>query len=129
MKDTENYDFFLFTQLWLEVNGPSDEPYDYLFPMLLRDFHRFEDSRWNTDIKPLYECILDYLKRPQYLGLAGITGFESDVVFKWNALLEKLGADGMLIQIERWIDSEQCLCILEHIEDNLLENSIDLPYK
>jgi hypothetical protein len=128
METIENYNFFLFTQLWLEANGPSDEPYDYLFPMLLKEFEAFEKSRWNEDSRPLYECIVAYLKRPQYLGLAGITGFEPELVFKYNALLEKLGADGMLMQLERWIDNDDCRWIIDHIEDNLHENRIDFPY-
>ena len=129
MKEVENYDFFLFTQLWLEVNGKSDEPYDYLFPMLLRDFHRFEDSKWNTDSKPLYECIISYLRRSQYLGLAGITGYSADMVDKYNALLEMLKPDGILIQVERWLDNDELVSLITHIEDNLRENSIALPYK
>lgn len=60
----ENYDFFLFSQLWLEVNGPSEEPYDELFATILREFHEFSDSRWDDEDKPLYECILAYLNQP-----------------------------------------------------------------
>lgn len=128
MQKVENYDFFLFTQLWLEVNGPSDEPYDYLFPMLLRDFHRFEESKWNTDSKPLYECILDYLKRPQYLGLACVTGHSPDTIDKYNALLEMLQPAGVLMQVERWLDEPQSYSLVRFIEANLEENDIALPY-
>jgi hypothetical protein len=128
METIENYDFFLFTQLWLEVNGPSDEPYDYLFPRLLKDFHRFEKSKWNTDSKPLYECILDYLKRPQYLGLACVTGHLPDTIDKYNALLEMLQPAGMLMQFERWLDEPQSYSLVCFIEANLKENDIALPY-
>jgi hypothetical protein len=128
MQNVENYDFFLFTQLWLEVNGPSDEPYDYLFPRLLKDFHRFEKSKWNTDSKPLYECILDYLKRPQYLGLACVTGHLPDTIDKYNALLEMLQPAGMLMQFERWLDEPQSYSLVRFIEANLKENDIALPY-
>jgi hypothetical protein len=128
MQNVENYDFFLFTQLWLEVNGPSDESYDYLFPRLLKDFHRFEESKWNTDSKPLYECILDYLKRPQYLGLACVTGHLPDTIDKYNALLEMLQPAGMLMQFERWLDEPQSYSLVRFIEANLEENDIALPY-
>ena len=128
MKDTENYDFFLFTQLWLEVNGPSDEPYDYLFPMLLKDFHRFEESRWNTDSKPLYECILDYLKRSKFLGMAGSDKHLPDVVDKYNAFLEELHFDGVLMLVEQWIDETQSYSLVNFIENHFEKRGMELPY-
>ena len=128
MQKIENYDFFLFTQLWLEVNGPSDEPYDYLFPMLLQDFHRFEESRWNTDSKPLYECILDYLKRPKLLGMAGSEGHLPDVVDKYNALLEELQPDGILMLVEQWLDEPQSYSLVNFIEASFEKRGIELPY-
>jgi hypothetical protein len=60
----EHYNFFLFSQLWLEVNGGSEEPYDELFATILRDFHEFSDSDYNDEDEPLYECILEYLNQP-----------------------------------------------------------------
>ena len=64
----EHYNFFLFSQLWLEVNGPSEEPYDELFATILREFHEFSDSDWNDEDEPLYECILEYLNQPVETG-------------------------------------------------------------
>ena len=124
----ENYNFFLFSQLWLEENGPSDEPYDYLFPIILRDYNRFEESKWNNENKPLYQCIVEYLKRPKYLGLASVNGHNPDVVDKYNALLEMLQPAGILMQVERWLDEPQSYSLVNFIEANLEENDIALPY-
>jgi hypothetical protein len=128
MAIVENYDFFLFTQLYQEVNGKSTKEYDLLFPMLLQEFHRFEESKWNVESKPLYECILDYLNRPKYLGLTGTTGHSADAVDRYNALLEMLQPAGILMQVERWMDAPQSDSLVRFIEANLMENDIDLPY-
>jgi hypothetical protein len=68
------------------------------------------------------------LQKNNYLGVAGIVSHSPDVTNKYNALLELLKTDGILEQVERWMDDEDFTDLIQHIEDNLKENGISLPY-
>ncbi len=68
------------------------------------------------------------LQKNNYLGVAGIVSHSTDVTKKYNALLELLNAEGILIQVERWMDDSDFNSLIQHIEENLKENDIALPY-
>lgn len=60
----------------------------------------------------------------EYLGLSGIGSFSQKNTEKYNKLLSILGSEGMLIQLERWMDENDLKSIIESIENNLDENDI-----
>ena len=60
----------------------------------------------------------------EYLGLSGIGSFSQKNTEKYNKLLSILGSEGMLIQLERWMDENDLKSIIESIENNLEENDI-----
>lgn len=62
------------------------------------------------------------------LGIAGIVSHDQEKVNKYNKLLQYIGAEGMLIQFERFMDERDLDEIITQTEDNLLENNIQLPY-
>ena len=62
------YSDFLFVQLFMEhirfnensvYNG---EPYDIIFPEILKHQEMFINSKYNTDDKSEYDCIVSYLE-------------------------------------------------------------------
>jgi hypothetical protein len=59
------------------------------------------------------------------LGVSGIVNYPTDIVRKYNALLHQIGADGMLLQVERFLDLEEITDLITSIEDNLIENCIE----
>ena len=63
-----------------------------------------------------------------YLGLAGIVSHSQENTNKYNKLLSLLGSDGMTIQFERFLNDELLNDFISHIEDNLYENNISIPY-
>lgn len=62
------------------------------------------------------------------LGIAGIVSHPAEVTAKYNKLLNQIGAEGMLIRIESWFDTDELIDLISCIEDHLLENDIT-PYK
>ena len=125
-----DYSFYLFCQLHDEIRGTKNSklPYDTKFNMLVAEYDKFKRSIYDNKVESEYDNISRYMTCRDYLGLAGITSHNPQVVFKYNRLLNELGAEGMLIQIERYFDSEDISDLIQHIEDNLGENGIDLPY-
>jgi len=69
------------------------------------------------------------MSKDNYLGISMVVSHNIEDLKKYNALFNTLGAEGMLEQIERYIDAEDLKGIIKHIEDNLHENDIELPYK
>jgi pterin-4a-carbinolamine dehydratase len=69
------------------------------------------------------------MENSDYLGIAGKVGHDPEIVRKYNALLQKLGTEGMLLQFERWSCDEDIESLIKDIESNLFENKILLPYK
>lgn len=126
----KHYHFFLFAQLWAEKHGKSEEPYDVMYDKIYKEFDRYIDSRFCVSHRGAYECIQDYLNRKehQYLGLAAVTGHNPDVAFRYNALLEKIGADSMLMYVERWLDEPQSYSLVNWIECDFEERGSPLPY-
>jgi hypothetical protein len=59
-----------------------------------------------------------------YLGLAGIVSLDKDDTIKYNQLLKKIGAEGMLIQFERFLNDAMLSDLITQIEDNLFENNV-----
>lgn len=66
--------------------------------------------------------------RNESLGLAGIVSHDQEKVVKYNKLLKYIGTENMLIQFERFIDSNDLNGIINQTECNLMENYIKLPY-
>ena len=64
-----------------------------------------------------------------YLGLAGIAGHNPDDNHRYNQLLLQLGAEGMLMEFERYIDAEDLKEIIAQAEGRLEENKIELISK
>lgn len=56
------YSFFLFTKLYEEVNGISNEPYDILFDKVSEAYDKYSNSEYNNMYEPEYECMLNFLK-------------------------------------------------------------------
>lgn len=61
-----SYSFFLFSQLFVVHSNDknlfySKLPYDELYPIAILAYKVFISSKYNTDKKSEYDCILDYL--------------------------------------------------------------------
>ena len=74
------------------------------------------------------ETDTEKIMETNYLGLAGIVSHSKTNVDKYNRLLSLLGSDGMTIQFERFLNDELLTAFISHIEDNLVENNIKIPY-
>ena len=59
-----------------------------------------------------------------YLGLSGIVSLDKDDTIKYNQLLKSIGAEGMLIQFERFLNDGMLSDLIAQVEDNLFENNI-----
>lgn len=64
----------------------------------------------------------------QTLGYAGVVSHSKVNTEKYNKLLSLLGSDGMIMQFERFMNDELLTDLISHIEDNLCENNIKIPY-
>ncbi len=62
-------------------------------------------------------------KTTNYLGIAGIVSLDKDNTIKYNLLLDKIGAEGMLIQFERFINDEMLSDLIEQVEENISTNN------
>lgn len=60
------------------------------------------------------------------LGLAGITSHPDEVTNKYNRLLKIIGVENMLIECERFFDTNEIKDLILQIEERLNENSISL---
>jgi hypothetical protein len=58
-----------------------------------------------------------------YLGIAGIVSLDKDNTIKYNLLLDKIGAEGMLIQFERFINDGMLSDLIEQVEENISTNN------
>jgi|LakMenEpi03Aug12_release.lakeMendotaPanAssembly.Ray.scaffolds.fasta_scaffold1488062_2 hypothetical protein len=61
-----------------------------------------------------------------YLGIAGIVSHDEHTTTEYNKLLKVLGTEGMLMQFERWADTDTIREIIEYAKDNLFENNIKI---
>jgi hypothetical protein len=62
-----------------------------------------------------------------YLGYSGIPNMPQDLATKYNNLLSFLGAEEMVVQLERFLNESEFSDLIESIEDNLAENNIKSP--
>ena len=62
-----------------------------------------------------------------YLGYSGIANMPQDIATKYNNLLRFLGAEEMVVQMERFLNESEFSDLIESIEDNLHENNIKSP--
>jgi hypothetical protein len=58
------------------------------------------------------------------LGLAMLVSHEEEITHKYNRLLNQIGVEGMLMQMERFLDHEGFVDLINQVEGNLLENGI-----
>ena len=58
------------------------------------------------------------------MGLACRANFPPELAKEYNLLLEKIGAENMLIQFERQVDIDGLKDLIEQVKDNLYENNI-----
>lgn len=61
-------------------------------------------------------------ERMNSMGLCGIVSHPQDLTDKYNILLDKIGVEGMLMQFERFINTEELNDLINQTEDNLIEN-------
>ena len=59
------------------------------------------------------------LPKQEYMGVSGKVSHDPKLARKYNALLEMLGAEGMLHQIEQWMDDSDLKNIVTDIENNV----------
>ena len=55
--------------------------------------------------------------KQEYMGISGKVSHDPQLTKEYNALLQKLGTEGMLVLIERWMDDEDLQSIIAY-EDN-----------
>jgi hypothetical protein len=55
--------------------------------------------------------------KQEYMGISGKVSHDPQLTKEYNALLHKLGTEGVLVLIERWMDDEDLQSIIAY-EDN-----------
>jgi hypothetical protein len=55
--------------------------------------------------------------KQEYMGISGKVSHDPELSKQYNALLQKLGTEGMLILIERWMDDSDLQSIIAY-DDN-----------
>ena len=59
------------------------------------------------------------LPKQEYMGVSGKVSHDPKLARKYNALLEMLGTEGLLHQIEQWMDDSDLKNIVTDIENNI----------
>ena len=59
------------------------------------------------------------------MGISGIVSHPQELADKYNTLLDQIGMENMLIEFERFIDTQELIDIIRQTEDNLLQNGIN----
>ena len=62
---TINYNEFLFynlTQVCDTIHPLKDLSYDLAFPIIDKSYKEFENSKYNTELYSLYDCITNFLE-------------------------------------------------------------------
>lgn len=52
--------------------------------------------------------------KQDYMGISGKVSHDPELTKKYNALLQQLGTEGMLVLIERWMDDEDLNSIIKY---------------
>lgn len=55
-----DYNFFLFSQIWIDMSGCAYLPADLMFAQIIASYEDFLGSHSNDDTKVLSECIEHY---------------------------------------------------------------------
>ena len=55
--------------------------------------------------------------KQEYMGITGKVSHDPELTKQYNALLQKLGTEGMLVLIERWMDDSDLQSIIAY-DDN-----------
>jgi len=55
----------------------------------------------------------------EYMGITGKVSHDPELAKRYNALLQQLGAEGLLHQIEQWMDDTDLKSIVTDIENNI----------
>ncbi len=58
------------------------------------------------------------------MGISGIVSHPQELADKYNKLLDQIGMEGMLMEFERFIDTQELIDIISQTEDNLIQNGI-----
>ena len=61
-----------------------------------------------------------------YLGISGKANIKRELAVRYNELFNHLGSEEMLIMWERWADEQDIEGMIEHTEDILKENNINI---
>ena len=61
-----------------------------------------------------------------YLGVSGVVTLDPVKAETYNKLLNYLGVEGMLTQFERLIDDGDLADLINHVDENLYSNGIDM---
>lgn len=71
--------------------------------------------------------VLREIDEAVYLGISGVVSHDQSDAQDYNRLLKVLGAEGMLMVFERWMDGRDLKDIISSANDTLHENGIPLP--
>ena len=126
---TMDYSFYLFCQLHDEIRGTKNSkmPYDLKFEMLQGEYQAYLDGGFDSQNKHMYDCMHDYLKSVSF-GSSGILSHSPELTWKYNKLLKMFGTDGILLQVENLMSSNELSALIERIEFNVTKSFNELPY-
>jgi hypothetical protein len=90
-----------------EFTGFADNGHTHLSNIqIAADLHDSESDAWNG-------------ARQVSMGISGKVSHDPKLARKYNALLEALGTEGLLHQIEQWMDDSDLKNIITDIENNI----------
>ena len=90
-----------------EFTGFADDGYTHLSNIqIAADLHDSESDAWNG-------------ARQVSMGISGKVSHDPRLARKYNALLEALGTEGLLHQIEQWMDDSDLKNIITDIENTI----------
>lgn len=61
-----------------------------------------------------------------YLGISGKANIQIELAIRYNELFNRLGSGEMLVMWERWADERDIEGMIQHTEDILKENGINI---
>ena len=65
-------------------------------------------------------------KNSPYLGISGKANIQIELAIRYNELFNHLGSEEMLTMWERWADERDIEGMIQHTEDILKENGINI---
>ena len=95
--------------------------------MLQGEYQAYLDGGFDSQNKHMYDCMHDYLKSVSF-GSSGILSHSPELTWKYNKLLKMFGTDGILLQVENLMSSNELSALIERIEFNVTKSFNELPY-